>query len=145
MNIVPCIKFYICSRQIQQDPLKYRVIVNSGLRNFFNKMEGIIRRLDGSLEIENGFSTICFFFWYNRTYMCSRYMWTLWLHLWDTRIFCRYVTRSNSMGSLGNSSIFRYSFMHACVCHLMKKTFRQECCLTCSLCVKVYELSWWCD
>jgi len=51
--IMPCMKFYICSRQIQQAPLKYRMIVNSGLRNFFIKMEVIIRRLEGTLEIED--------------------------------------------------------------------------------------------
>jgi len=39
MYIMPCMKFYICSRQIQLALLKYRIIVNSGLRNIFIKME----------------------------------------------------------------------------------------------------------
>jgi hypothetical protein len=39
MYIMPCMNFYICSRQIQQALLKYRIIVNSGLRNIFIKME----------------------------------------------------------------------------------------------------------
>lgn len=73
---------------------------------------------------------------FDRIYICSRYnqhyhhskytyMWTLCLHSWDTRMFYRYITGNNSMGSLGNSLVFRYSFMHACVRHLLKKSFKK--------------------
>jgi hypothetical protein len=80
MYIMPCMKFYKCNRQTKQVPLKYRVNVNSGLRNIFIKMEVIIRRLEGALEIEDRFSTMCLFFRYNRimcvynrTYICYGY------------------------------------------------------------------------
>jgi hypothetical protein len=74
---------------------------------------------------------------YNRTYICYGYrqpyhhhtkyiyMWTLRLHQWDI-IFCRYITGNNSMGWLGNSLVFRYSFMHACVCHFWRKLLKNN-------------------
>jgi len=78
--IIPYEVLYICSIQIQQAHLKYRIIVNFGLRNIFIRMEVIIIRLEGTLKIEDIFSTMCFFFrynrimcMYNRTYICSRY------------------------------------------------------------------------
>ena len=67
----------------------------------------------------------------NRIYICSRYK-QHYHHQhyrkytsFDTRIFYRYITGNNSMGALSNSLIFRYSFMHACVHHLLKKSFKK--------------------
>ena len=110
--IVPYMKFRICNEQIQQAPLRYRIIVNCGWRNILIKMQVIIRRLEGTLENEDRFSAMRYFFRYNRRYICSwyrqyyhhhskyTYMWTVWLHPWDTRIFYRFVTGNDSMSSL---------------------------------------------